>query len=142
MKAPNNTPEQDRAEVKRICWEVYLNEDKSISIGIGPCWLPLFAGTAEDLAKALQETLDTFDPTVVYKYRYEAKGYTEPVPLDDGDEARRARAKSAIDEVVLACEPVIMSKQFFGRVDVRWRLDSEENGVKSGRFHYEVEISA
>lgn len=139
-KPPNHTPEYDRAAVSNACWRVYLNAGTLISIGIGPCWLPLFTGTAAELTKSLEETIANFDPAQEYKYRYWAEGYTEPIPLDDGSEIQDARARSAIDEVVLACEPVIMSKRFFGNLHVEWQLDPEEAGVKSCRFHYKVSI--
>lgn len=146
MKPPNTSPAEDRDKVRRVLKEIREESPgvsrRSISIGIGPCYLPLFNGTAEDLRKQLQEFLDDFSTTNYSppKLSYDAKGYTLWVPLDDGPEIENARLAQAEAEVLLACAPVIDGSKN-GRLSIEWEI-VEADHLKSGRFKWEVYIFA
>lgn len=143
MKPPNTSPAEDRAKVRRILKEIRESPPgSSITIGIGPCYLPLFTGTAEDLSKELAQFLADFESEdyVPPKLSYDAEGETQWVPLDDGPEIEKARLAQAEAEILLACVPVIDGLKH-GNLSVKWEI-VEADHLKSGRFKWEVSIFA
>lgn len=143
MKPPNTSPAEDRVKVRRVLKEIREKPPgSSICIGIGPCYLPLFNGTAEDLLKQLEQCLANFETKdyVPHKLSYDAKGETQWVSLDDGPEIENARLAQAEAEVLLACVPVIDGRRH-GNLSVEWEIVEAEH-IKSGRFKWEVSIFA